>query len=226
MVFGYLLLVFIPLAAVAYVIWDHQRKAAQRLAASADRLQSLLGTSAPVAPQSAPTSAAQGSAAGASTRPVVSASDTAAASVTPLYATRERLLSPPQALVYHMLRIGLPDHLVFARMTLASVLDAGLGVSAYARAEHVRRLAAIALDFVVSDRRMSPVAVVMLKLPGSSSSGLAEGANLMPAWLATAGVRYVEFDAAALPRKDAMREVVLGPAAAPESAQAPSSVAG
>ncbi len=168
MVFGYLLLVFIPLAAVAYVIWDHQRKAAQRLAASS--------------------------------RPAA---------------------EPP----WHVRAGGAAERPDKCR---SRVRGGCFNSSGRERLRHRSGLrhAAIALDFVVSDRRMSPVAVVMLKLPGSSSSGLAEGANLVPAWLATAGVRYVELDAAALPRKDAMREVVLGPAAAPESAQAPSSVAG
>ena len=210
MVLGYLLLILIPLAAVAYIFWDHRRKAAQRVAASAGRLQELLGaTPAPAPQQDTSKSARPAPAAPASIHSVSAGSTAQVDEVTPFYAVRERLLDPAQTLLYQLLRTGLPNHLVFADMTLASVLDVGPGGPGYARTEQVRRLAAHTLDFVVADRGMKPVAVV--KLRSAERNGTAQGeGDPVSQWLASAGVRYVEIAATALPRKEAIGDIVLG----------------
>jgi hypothetical protein len=126
------------------------------------------------------------------------------------------VLTPPQTLLYYLLRTGLPDHVVFARMTLASILEAGPRLSGFAREEQLRRLAALTVDFVVSDKNMQPVAVVELTVHAPGSSAQADRASACTL-LAAAGVRYLEFDATQLPRKDAIRAVVLGDTPADES---------
>lgn len=213
MVLGYLLLILIPVAAIAYIIWDHRRKTARRLAASADRLQNLLaGTPASPPVRGTGTHARPARAGAASPAPPAApAPDVQPGSAAVPYAMRERLLTPPQTLLYHLLRAGLPDHLVFARMTLASVLEPGRDVPAPARNEPLNRLGGRALDFVVSDRSLKPVAAVNLKSPAFQGAR-DEAGDPVPRWLALAGVRYVELDATALPRKDAIREIVLGSA--------------
>jgi hypothetical protein len=237
LVFGYLLLALLPIAAIVYILWDHRRKAAQRELASADRLRELMGaTPQPVrAERTEPIAAAASALAvravaepAQSVRaeptqsvrtepaPSVRAEPTAAA---PAYAVRARLLSPPQTLVYYLLRTGLPDHLIFARVTLASVLDAGPDVPGYARNEQIRRLAGHTVDFVVSDKSMKPVAVLKLNAPGGESGTPGENEPART-WLAMAGVRYVELDSAALPRKEGIRALVLGDGAPAGSGEA------
>lgn len=221
MVFGYLLLILLPIAAIAYIVWDHKRKTAQRIAASAGRLNDLLGDAPAPARSSPPSSAAT-----TVPQPTAPASDgagspavrTEANPAGPLYAVRERLLSPPQTLLYYLLRAGLPDYLVFARVTLASVLEAGPGVPSHARNEQLRRLGAHTVDFVVSDRSMKPIVVV--KLNSSERENAAQGeVEPVRTWLAMAGVRYIELDATALPRKDAIRAILLDESPSAEALQ-------
>jgi hypothetical protein len=130
-----------------------------------------------------------------------------------LYARRERVLNPAQTLVYLLLRTGLPDHVVFARVALASILEAGPGLSGFARDEQARRLAALTVDFVVADRNMRPLAVVELAADDQGSVAQTDRASARTR-LAAAGVRYVELDTRALPRKDGIRVAVLGDAPA------------
>jgi len=152
---------------------------------------------APAAPAAAP----------ASTLPPAAAQREEAAA--PLYAVRERVLSVPQTLLYYLLKTGLPDYVILARVSLAAVLEAGPGLTGFAREEQIRRLSAITVDFVVSDNRMQPIAVIELEMADEGSAARAdrESARLR---LAAAGVRYLEVNPRAMPRKDAIRALVLG----------------
>ena len=122
------------------------------------------------------------------------------------YEARERLLTPPQALLYYLLKTGLPDHLVFAQVALPAVLEPSHALSGFARDEQTRRLAGHALDFVVCDRSMRPVAVVELARRDPQQ----ETGPSRKSWLLASGLRYVELASDALPRKEAMRTLVLG----------------
>ncbi|MGZ8211002.1 MAG: DUF2726 domain-containing protein [Burkholderiales bacterium] len=199
--FSYLLLILIPIGGVGYVLWDHKRKVAAREAASAGRLQEILGA------------VQQAGVEGETNTPADASAENppAAAPAPPAYVRRERVLNPAQTLLYYLLRTAMPDYLVFAQMPLSALLDPGPALSGYARDETSRRLALRSIDCVVSDRRMRPVVAVQLSSPQSAATNAASS----PAgWLAAAGVRYVELDPAALPRKEAIREVVLGESAA------------
>lgn len=217
MTFGFILLVLIPIAAIAYIVWDYRRKMAQRAAVSAGRLTELMGAVKEVQlSAAAPAPAAEKPAVAPvppppppATRPEAEAAKSEGA----LYAARERVLSPPQTLLYYLLRTGLPEHVVLARVSLAAVLEAGPGLSGFARDEQTRRLAALTVDFVVADRNMRPVAVVEIAAAdqGSVAETDRESARTR---LAAAGVRYLELDAKKLPRKEAIRAVVLGDAQA------------
>jgi hypothetical protein len=116
-----------------------------------------------------------------------------------------------------MLKNELPDHLVFAEMTLASVLETAPGVAEHARAEMGRRVRDHRVDFVISDKRMHPLAVLKLH---SASEGARNELSSAQRWLSEAGVRYVEIDARALPRKEAIRAIALGEGAHVEAAEA------
>ena len=198
----FLVLVLVPAAVIAYLVWDHRRRAADRAAASATRLHSIL--TAPAAPSLVP------SAEGAVSAELQSEPRTAA----PLnlsYEARERLLTPPQALLYYLLKTGLPDHLIFAQVALPAVLGPSPALSGFARDEQTRRLAAHALDFVVCDRSMKPVAVVEV----AHRDPQQEAGHSRKSWLLASGLRYVELPSDALPRREAMRALVLGESAAP-----------
>ena len=124
------------------------------------------------------------------------------------YAACARLLSPAHTLVYFLLRTGLPDHVVFAHVTLRAVIEAAAGLNAYMRNEQMRRLSWQALDFVVCDRNLRPLAVIEV-VPREEQQ---EAAAMRKSWIESAGLRYVELDQTALPRKEAMRALVVGDA--------------
>ena len=231
MIFGYLLLVLIPVAAIAYLIWNHKRRMAERNVASAGRLHEILGTVAqpeltragdrPAAPAAPPADAPPPSA-----MPEASATPAAAATAPALYAVRKRVLSPPQTLLYYLLKTGLPDHLILPRVTLAALLDTGPALNGFAREEQVRRLASLTVDFAVVDKNMQPVVVIELAAPDSGGAAQADR-DATRSRLDAAGVKYIELDPAALPRKDALRALVLDtPAAADAPRTASAGLAG
>jgi hypothetical protein len=193
----FLLLVLVPGGVILYLVWDHRRRAADRASASATRLHAILTAPAerPLVPS------AEGE---ASVQPPPPEPKTAAPLILS-YEARERLLTPPQALLYYLLKTGLPDHLVFAQVALAAVLEPSHALSGFALDEQTRRLAAHALDFVVCDRNMRPVAVVELAHRDSQQ----ETGPSRKSWLLASGLRYVELASDALPRKEAMRALIL-----------------
>ena len=204
MTIGIVLLVVLPLAAIAYIIWDYRRKTAARTLASAGKLEELLtavhstdGEPPPPAQSSAPRP-------GGATLPA-----------SPVrHVARERLLSAPHTLLYYLLKTGMPDHLVFACVRLGSLLEPRTA------AEH-DKVTDVTLDFVVTDRNTRPVAVVQLRADGTVSADR-ERVRIR---LASAGVSCVELDPMRLPRKEAIRSVVLNGSAAPAAAHsAPSNI--
>ena len=216
MTLGFIFLVLIPIAAIAYIVWDYRRKTAQRAAVSAGRLTELIGAAQEVQLSASPPSAAEE----AAVAPVAPTPSPAIPSETettkpeaPLYKARERVLSPAQTLLYYLLRTGLPEHVVLARVSLAAVLEAGPGLAGFARDEQTRRLAGLTVDFVVADRNMRPVAVVEIAAAGQDSVAQTDRESARTR-LAAAGVRHVELDARKLPRKEGIREAVLGDAQA------------
>jgi hypothetical protein len=205
-VYWYLLLLVVPIGIAAYLVWDHRRKAAQRAAVSADRLTAILGATThipiPDAPRAAP-----------AVDPMLNAQRVSATEIPPksaVYALRERFLSPPQTLLYYLLKTGLPECHVFAHVALRSVLDAAPGVSGSERNEQTRRLAWHSVDFVVCDRSLRPFAVIEL----ARSEEPQDTAASRKSWIGSAGLRYLVFEATALPRKEALRALVLGEATA------------
>ena len=191
----YLLLIVIPVAVIAYLVWDHKRKAAEREAVSAGRLQQIFE---PI--EQVRTARNDLSIGAASDNPVEATRNRAE------YVRRERVLDPSRTLLYYLLRTALPDYVIFAQVALASVLE-----PSPQRAEHLRRetLASLdsrTVDFLVSDRNMQPLAVVQIVATTQASAATPSLESL----LAAAGVRYIVFDAASLPRKDAIRGIILG----------------
>jgi hypothetical protein len=198
----YLVLLLVPVGIGAYLVWDHRRREEDRARVSAERLSSILGAKDYI-PQPEP-----------ATRPedVVKVEPVSGASIAPaapVYSTRERVLSPPETLLYLLLKTGLPDYHVFAHVALRAVLDAAPAVTGSARNEHMRRLSVHAVDFLVCDRALKPIAVVEFARHGEPDGT----AGSRESWIGSAGLRYLSFEPAALPRKEALRAMVLGEAA-------------
>ena len=189
-----MLLALLPIAAVAYIIWDHKRKAAQREAMSAGRMEELLGI-------------AEHAARGDHIEPSLAPAAAEPPPVAATFVLRERFMSAPQTLLYYLLKTGLPDYLVVAQVPVASLLDPAPSLAAYAREEQARTFARHIVDFAILDKSTRPVTVVNFATAGEAPRGTAQQ---MKTWMSAAGLRYVELDASALPRKEAVRALVLG----------------
>ena len=200
MIVAYVLLALLPIAAIAYIIWDHRRKVAAREAASAGRMEELIGV-------------AQHATRGEPIEPRLDqAAATEAPAVSATYVLRERFMSAPQTLLYYLLKTGLPEYLVLAQVPVASLLDPAPSLAAYAREEQARMFARHIVDFAILDKSTRPLAVVNLAAAADAS----RAASLqIKTWMASVGLRYIELDSAALPRKEAVRALVLGEETAP-----------
>ena len=115
--------------------------------------------------------------------------------------------SPPQTLLYYLLKTGLPDYLIVAQVPVASLLDPAPHLAAYAREEQARMFARHIVDFAILDKTTRPLTVVNLASAGEPVRG---ASTQMKSWMSAVGLRYVELDSTALPRKEAVRALVLG----------------
>ena len=192
----WLMLLVVPVGAIAYIFWAYQKKIAQKNAASNERFQQLFGAD----PQTS-TTPAEASAGGSMGR-AVSASplvpqDAAA------YSSKERLLNPPETLLYYVLKAGLPDHEIFAHVNLAAVVEVAQTLRGYEREQQQRRLARYRVDFVVCDKNTNVVAVAEFEAAD-------ESAAFKTACLKTAGIRHIPVNPASIPKRDAVRLLIYG----------------
>lgn len=196
-----ILLIFIVVMVVFVMHFRRQAKA--REAASAERMKAIL--------DQARTSGASG------------ADGAKAAPLTPAAAPREArpqavqtvsgitlrapLLNAEQAAVFRQLNSALPDHEMFAQVSLAAFVAPGNDVTGFAREAAARRLTDTPVDFLVCSAALTPLAVVQC---GARSGKAAEGAAYAQACAASLGVRWVELSPQALPPPRALRQQVLG----------------
>ncbi len=196
-----------PIIALAGIVWLYRRKKAEREAASNERFKTFLDQTAggggaanvspapPAAPPTAPPTEAP-----AASAPVVQSSMR--------YCVRERLLSSPQTLLYFLLKSSLSEYEVLAQVSSAAVVAVPGGVGGLEREARQRRLAAVVLDFVVCDKSFGPVAVVQC---GARAGVAAESTAFARACCESAGLRWIDMAPDALPRREMVRAVVLGP---------------
>lgn len=183
---------------VAVLIWDYRRRAAAREAASKARFEQIFNAKA-AAPSPEPPAAAA-----PATGPGVVARKAPAAAAT--FSARERFLGQPETLIYRLLRAGIPDHEIFANVSLASVVvTPGAGLE---HEQQVRRLSQYQLDFVVCDKSMRIVSAV--EIEGAAGTHAAGEQRFMAESLKAAGVNLVRINPAALPRREAIRALVCG----------------
>lgn len=217
----WLVFLLVCAAVIAYFVWDFRKKTAAREAASKKRFEKLLreqasGSARPAraavpaaapVPRAAPATPAAAPAVPAPAPAPAAASVPAAAAA----AVRERFLGQHETLLYLLLKTGLPDHEIFANVSLASVM--ALPASGGEREQQLRRLAPHQLDFVVCDKNMRIVAAVDLETAGGAD---AAGIHQFKAdYLKRAGIPLVRVNPAAMPRREQVRALVVGGNAAP-----------
>lgn len=176
------LLVLAPFVAIPILWWNYRRKTAQRDDWSGARWNQMVSEA----------QAGVGEAGNEGRQAAV----TPAAQ--PAYVRRERLLDPAHTLLFFLLKNALPDHEVLPQVALARLLDAPAGTGG--------DLAQHAVDFVICSKAMQPVAAVDLSAQGAS----AVAPDFKTRCLAHAGIRYVRIVRTALPKRDAVRGLVLG----------------
>jgi len=188
----YYLVALVPFALLGYVLWAYHRKAAEKEAASQERLALLMVESQRGASLE---EAEPGAAPPAKVEPIRQA---------PAWAPRERFLSQAEAVVYYLLKSALRrDHEIYVHVALAAVVTVGGTIPGFEREQRLRRLAQQELDFVICDKNLRVVAAVELK--GVDTAAEME---LKAECLKSADIRLIQLDPAALPRRDAIRDLV------------------
>lgn len=205
----YALIALVPVLCVAWIIWSYRRKAAARVAARSERLAEILGaglekgaTAAPAAAdaaQAAPAPLPAAPVPGTDLQPAP-----AAIAAAPLYAAKPLWLDPPRARLYEALRRGLPEHTVFALVSLAALLDVPPAVQGRAREQRLRALGQYTADCVICGADMRVLAVV------DAESTLDADARFKADCLKAAGIRHVRVDPAQLAAGTGLRALILG----------------
>lgn len=189
------LLVLAPLIAIPLFWWNYQRKQAAREREANERWQSVVQN---VKRNEAGVAA-----------PRHSAGPAAPALPPRNYTRRDRLLSPADTLAYFLLRSGLPEFEVLVRVRLDQIVTApepsGTGMNGRGGA-----LAQHSVDFLVCNRTMQPLAAVDV-LDNEAGAALTSAPDFKTQCLSQAGVRYVRVSRTALPKRQDVRAVVLGP---------------
>ena len=194
------LISFITVALIAGIFWSHAKKLNKRTAERAREFEALLSEA-----KRNPHIAGSGAAS-------EKASVAAAPAVTPSpgLSKKPRLLSQNEALLYFVFRAGLPDHEIFANLTLADLIDIEPAASGYERDQKARRLAQQRLDLVICTKQLEAVAAVLLDTATSADAAQAENARFTESCLQAAGIRLLRIESAALPRHHQVRDLVYG----------------
>lgn len=184
------LLVLAPFVVIPILWWHHRRKAAERDRAADARWQKLVSAAKadPAATQTAMPATAMAARTG--------------------YARRARTLDPVQTVLYYLLKNGLPDHEVMPQVVLASVLEVPAEVTGSEREQRLRTLAQHTVDFVVCNKALQPVAVIELIVHEVAAPAPAQ--DFKTGSLAEAGIRHLRLSRKGLPKREALRSLVLG----------------
>ena len=185
------LLLLAPFVAIPILWWHHRGRMAARDNVSDARWQEIVVSSTAdpaVVPAAAPVAA-----------PLVPRAG---------FARRERLLDPAQTVLYYLLKNGLSDHEVMPGVGLAQVLDVPAEITGSEREQRLRSLAQYTVDFVVCNKALQPVTVI--DLPAQEPVAMTPVQDFKTRTFSQAGIRYLRLSRKALPRRDAVRALVLG----------------
>lgn len=125
----------------------------------------------------------------------------------PPFRMRDRLLDKAATLALYAIRAAVPDHEVFARVSLAELLDVSESVPGYDRAQRLKKLAPLTVDFAVANKAMQLVAVIDLE-DAHATAEQRELQRLKAEYLRGFPVRHLTFSRAQLPRYQAIRQLL------------------
>jgi hypothetical protein len=179
------LLVLAPFIAIPILWWHFRRRAAERESMADARWQKLVST-ATADSAAAPASVAAGLA---------------------VYTRRSRTLDPAQTVLYYLLKNSLPDHEVMPLVSLAAVLEVSAQTTGSEREQRLGSLARHNADFVVCNKALQPLVVIDLPL---QEMPVPVQQDFKTRSLGEAGIRYLRLSRKALPRREALRALVLG----------------
>ncbi len=195
------LLVLAPFIVIPVVWWSYRRKFVAREQIADARWQKLVN-----AARADPAPAEQMTAV---VTAVAAAAPASAAAPAPAgYTRKARALDPAQTVLYHLLKTSLPDHEVMAQVALPAVLEVPADVVGSAREQRLRNLTRQTVDFVICNKALLPV--VAIDLPLQDQSMQTPEQDFKTRALAQAGIRYLRLSRKALPKREAVRALVLG----------------
>lgn len=203
MTFAWLLLALGFVAAIVYVVWDYRKKTAARAAASSERFTRIFSPAGQVvAARGANSDKAAGQ------NPATPAAPAAVASAPAFYARRTSFFNVQQARLFATLEAGLPQHEIFAHVSLAAVLELTGLPEGREREQRLRGLTQQTLDCVVCSNAFGIVAVVDLE------DGATAEARFKAECLKAAQVRYLRWNPLELPAAAGIAALVAGDGAA------------
>ena len=194
MVAFWYLLILAPFIAVPILWWSYRRKQEARERLASERWQQIISKPA----------------AGDANAVAASAQTPLAPAPQLQYRRRERVLDPSRTLMYYLLRSGLPDCEILVQVGLDRLLAPAAEMSDRTREKYLQGLAQHSVDFVVCDKAMQPLAVVEL-LEEEAPAALTSATDFSTQCLAHSGIRHVRIARTALPKRQEVRAVVLGP---------------
>lgn len=198
MVAFWYLLVLAPFIVIPIVWWNYRRKLAEREQIAGARWGSLVREVE--APQGDRGLDGPASVAAVATSPAIAAQ----------YAPRERVLDPAQTVLYYLLKSGLADHEIMPMVALGCLLSVPAEPAGSEREQRLRALARETVDFLVCNKSMKPVAVVDL-LAQEAPAALTTAPDFRTRCLAHSGIRHLRLVRGALPKREEVRGLVLGP---------------
>ncbi|OGA39177.1 MAG: hypothetical protein A3G24_18840 [Betaproteobacteria bacterium RIFCSPLOWO2_12_FULL_62_13] len=184
--------------AIAYMVWAYRKKAAAQAAARSERFEQIFGsTSCRVAALDPAARAAEVS----TPQPSVTPGSSRAPQ---RYARKKRLLGQAHALLLSTLRSALPEHEVFAHVSLAAVIEIPQRIQGREREQRAHALAQHTFDCVVCSKEMQVIVVVDLEAGNSAQI------RFKSECLKEAGVRYMRADPVELPPHEQIGALLLG----------------
>lgn len=125
----------------------------------------------------------------------------------PEFTRKARLLAQPAGLLYYVLRTGLPDHEIFAGVSLSDVLEVGQDSQSAQHEQLRRKLEQHRLDFVICTKRFEVVAAIVV---ADKAAARGEAGQFIDRCMTAAGVRLLRVDPAAPPRHHQVQALVYG----------------
>jgi len=120
---------------------------------------------------------------------------------------RDRLLDKPAALALFAIRTAMPDHEVFVRVSLSELVDVPDTVHDYDRAQRLKKLAPLTVDFVLTSKSMQVLAVIDLE-DDQPTAEQRELQRMKAQYLRALPLRHLTFSRARLPKYPEIRRLL------------------